>query len=139
MNLPGLRLVVPGTPQDAWWQLRQAITSDEPIIVIEHELLYFDKGDVDLATEPPPIHQASVRRTGTDLTTVSYSRMANLAAAAVVALAEKNNQAEVIDLCSLSPIDWAICVASLQKTRRRRQWRYFSLEHAASWPRRQNG
>ena len=118
MNVPGLRIVVPATPQDAWWQLRQAIASDEPVIVLEHELLYFEKGEVDLTTAPPPMHQAIVRRAGTDLTIVSYSRMANLALSAAQQLADQNIQAEVIDLRSLSPIDWETCAASLRKTHR---------------------
>lgn len=118
MNVPGLRIVVPATPQDAWWQLRQAIASDEPVIVLEHELLYFDKSEVDLTAAPPPMHQAVVRRAGTDLTIVSYSRMANLALTAAQQLADQNIQAEVIDLRSLSPIDWETCAASLRKTHR---------------------
>ena len=64
MNVPGLRIAVPSTPQDAYWQLRQAIASDEPIIVLEHELLYFSKGPVDLLADPPPMHRAVVRREG---------------------------------------------------------------------------
>ena len=119
MNVPGLRIVVPATPQDAYWQLRQAIASDEPIIVLEHELLYFEKGEVDLAAVPPPIHRACVRRPGKDLTIVSYSRMANLAIAAADTLArQKNIEAEVIDLRSLSPIDWDTCADSLHRTHR---------------------
>ncbi len=118
MNVPGLRIAVPATPQDAYWQLRQAIASDEPVILLEHELLYFEPGEVDLAAEPPPMHQAAIRRTGTDLTLVSYSRMANLAAQAADLLAKDNIRAEVIDLRSLSPIDWDTCAASLHKTHR---------------------
>ncbi|TCK17735.1 pyruvate dehydrogenase E1 component beta subunit [Thiogranum longum] len=118
MNVPGLRIVVPATPQDAWWQLRQAIASDDPVIVLEHELLYFEKGKLDPVTPPPPMHQAIVRREGTDLTLVSYSRMANLAVEAAQQLAEQNIQAEVIDLRSLSPIDWETCARSLHKTHR---------------------
>ncbi len=118
MNVPGLRIVVPATPQDAWWQLRQAIASDEPIIVLEHELLYFDKGQIDLSAEPPPVHQAAVRHNGTDLTIISYSRMANLAVSAAKELEAHNIHAEVIDLRSLNPIDWDTCATSLKKTHR---------------------
>ena len=118
MNVPGLRIAVPATPQDAYWQLRQAIASDEPIILLEHELLYFEKGDVDPVAEPPPMHQAAIRCSGTDLTLVSYSRMANLAVQAASTLAKENIHAEVIDLRSLSPIDWDTCAASLHKTHR---------------------
>ncbi len=118
MNVPGLRIAVPATAQDAYWQLRQAIASDEPVILLEHELLYFNKGDVDFAAEPPPIHQAIVRCAGTDLTLVSYSRMANLAVEAAALLAKENIHVEVIDLRSLSPVDWDTCATSLRKTHR---------------------
>ncbi|HKK14568.1 MAG TPA: transketolase C-terminal domain-containing protein, partial [Gammaproteobacteria bacterium] len=102
MNVPGLRIVVPATPQDAYWQLRQAIASDDPVIVLEHELLYFSKGPVDTAAEAPPAHRAAVRRQGTDLTIVAYSRMAEVALEAAERLSEENIEAEVIDLRSLS-------------------------------------
>lgn len=118
MNVPGLRVAVPSTPQDAYWQLRQAIASDEPIILLEHELLYFSKGSVDTLADPPPMHRAAVRRTGRDLTIVSYSRMALLAQEAATALAKEGIEAEVIDLRSLSPIDWNTCTASIDKTHR---------------------
>jgi pyruvate dehydrogenase E1 component beta subunit len=118
MCVPGLRVAVPATPQDAYWQLRQAIVSNEPIILLEHELLYFSKGPVDLAAKAPPMHRAIVRRAGRDLTIVSYSRMALLAQEAANALAKEGIEAEVIDLRSLSPIDWETCVASIDKTHR---------------------
>jgi pyruvate dehydrogenase E1 component beta subunit len=118
MNVPGLRIAVPSTPQDAYWQLRQAIASDEPIILLEHELLYFTKGVVDIVNDPPPMHRAVVRRPGKDLTILSYSRMAILAQEAADVLAKQGIDAEVIDLRSLSPIDWETCAASVNKTHR---------------------
>lgn len=118
MNVPGLRIAVPSTPQDAYWQLRQAIASDEPIILLEHELLYFSKGPVDLLADPPPMHRAIVRREGRDLTIVSYSRHAVLSQEAATELAKEGIEAEVIDLRSLKPIDWDRCAASLEKTHR---------------------
>jgi pyruvate dehydrogenase E1 component beta subunit len=118
MNVPGLRIAVPSTPQDAYWQLRQAIASDEPIILLEHELLYFSKGPVDLLAEAPPIHRAAVRREGRDLTIVSYSRHALLSQDAASELAKEGIEAEVIDLRSLKPIDWDTCAKSLEKTHR---------------------
>ena len=118
MNVPGLRVAVPATPQDAYWQLRQAIASNEPIVLLEHELLYFSKGDVDALADPPPMHRAVVRRTGRDLTIVSYSRMAMLALEAANTLAKEGIEAEVIDLRSLSPIDFDTCAASVDKTHR---------------------
>ncbi len=118
MNVPGLRIAVPSTPQDAYWQLRQAIASDEAVIVLEHELLYFTRGPVDLAGEAPPMHRAAVRVEGRDLTIVGYSRSALLAQEAAATLAKEGILAEVIDLRSLSPIDWDTCVASVDKTHR---------------------
>jgi pyruvate dehydrogenase E1 component beta subunit len=116
MNVPGLRIAVPSTPQDAWWQLRQAIRSNEPIIFLEHELLYFSKGPLDMELEPIPMHRALVRRPGKDLSIISYSRMTNLAQNAAERLTEEGIEVEVIDLRSLHPIDWDTCAASIQKT-----------------------
>ncbi len=118
MNVPGLRIAVPSTPQDAYWQLRQAIVSDEPIILLEHELLYFSKGCVDLIADPPPMHRAAMRREGRDLTIVSYSRHSLLSLEAAAELAKEGIEAEVIDLRSLKPIDWDTCANSLEKTHR---------------------
>jgi pyruvate dehydrogenase E1 component beta subunit len=117
MNVPGLRIAVPATPQDAWWQLRQAIASDDCIVLLEHALLYGDTGAVDLHAAPPPMHQAAIRRPGKDLTIIAYSRMANLAQEAAGILAGEGLDAEVIDLRSLRPIDWDLCVGSVRKTR----------------------
>lgn len=116
MNCPGLRIVVPSMPQDAYWQLRQAIRSDDPIIVLEHELLYFRKAEVDSMGSPLPIHAATVRRSGRDLTCISYSRMVEVALAAAEELAKECIEMEVVDLRSLSPIDWEPCVQSIAKT-----------------------
>jgi pyruvate dehydrogenase E1 component beta subunit len=118
MNVPGLRIAVPSTPQDAYWQLRQAIVSDEPVILLEHELLYFSKGPVDVLADAPPMHRALVRREGRDLTIVSYSRHAVLSQEAASELSKEGIEAEVIDLRSLKPIDWDTCAASLEKTHR---------------------
>lgn len=118
INVPGLRIVVPATPQDAYWQLRQAIRADDCVILLEHELLNFDEGPVDETAIAPPAHRAAIRRTGTDLTIVSYSRMANQALIASAQLAAEGISAEVIDLRSLSPIDWETCVLSVRKTGR---------------------
>ena len=116
MNVPGLRMVVPATPQDAYWQLRQAIRSDDPVIVLEHELLYFSKGRVDEMVPAPPVHQAVVRRRGRDITCVAYSRMLPLALQAAETLAAEGIELTVIDLRSLSPIDWDTCIAAVEQT-----------------------
>jgi len=118
MNAAGLRIVVPATPQDAYWQLKQAILSDEPVIVLEHELLYFSKGLLDETLPPPPPHRALCRRQGRDLTILAYSKMAVLAEEAAGILAGQGIEAEVIDLRSLSPIDWNTCTDSVARTHR---------------------
>ena len=118
MNVAGLRIVVPATPQDAYWQLRQAIRADDCVIVLEHELLNFDQGLVNEDEPAPPPHRAIVRHPGRDLTLISYSRMANQELAAAEQLAAEGIEAEVIDLRSLSPIDWATCAASVRQTGR---------------------
>ncbi len=118
MNVPGLRIAVPATPQDAWWQLRQAIRSDEPVILLEHELLYFSKGTLDTELEPPPMHRVRNHREGRHLTLVTWSRMLDLSLRAAKQLAERGIEVEVIDLRSLRPIDWERCVTSVKKTHR---------------------
>jgi pyruvate dehydrogenase E1 component beta subunit len=118
MNVPGLRVAVPSTPQDAYWQLRQAIACEEPVVLLEHEVLYFTKGPVDTMAEPPPMHQAAVRRAGRDLTLIGYSRTALQAQEAAAELAREGIEAEVIDLRSLNPIDWKTLSDSVNKTHR---------------------
>jgi pyruvate dehydrogenase E1 component beta subunit len=118
MNVPGLRIAVPATPQDAYWQLRQAIRSDEPVVLLEHELLYFAKGPVDLGAAPPPMHRAMVRRPGRDVTVIAYSRMVHVALEAADQLGAEGIEAEVIDLRSLKPIDWDTCAQSVRRTHR---------------------
>ncbi len=118
MNVPGLRIVVPARVQDAWWQLRQAIRSDDPVIVLEHERLYFSKGPLDETLAPPPPHRAAIRTMGTDVTIIAWSRMTEVALAAAAALDQEHLSAEVIDLRSLLPVDWATCQTSVDKTHR---------------------
>ncbi|MEY2340708.1 alpha-ketoacid dehydrogenase subunit beta [Acidithiobacillus sp. IBUN Pt1247-S3] len=116
MNVPGLRIVVPVTPQDAYWQLHQAIRSDDPVIVLEHEMLYFRKAELETAGTALPMHAALVRRAGRDLSCIAYSRMVEVALAAADELAKEGIEMEVVDLRSLSPIDWETCVQSVAKT-----------------------
>ncbi len=118
MNVPGLRIVAPGTVQDSYWQLRQAIRHDDPVIVLEHELLYFDKGPFDHAAGAPPLHAAAVRRPGRDLTLIAWHRMVQVALQAADRLAGQGLEAEVIDLRSLRPIDLPLLRESLGRTHR---------------------
>ncbi|POB09873.1 alpha-ketoacid dehydrogenase subunit beta [Sulfobacillus sp. hq2] len=116
MNVPGLRIAVPFTPHDAYHQIRQAIRSEDPIIILEHDLLYFSKGPVDPSQAPIPMHQAVVRQEGTDITCISYSLMVGEALKAAQGLQQDGISMEVIDLRSLSPIDWNCLEQSVQKT-----------------------
>lgn len=119
MNVPGLRIVAPATAQDAYWQLTQAIREDDPIIVLEHELLYFKKGPFDIHAEAPPMHSAAVRRSGAHVTLIAWHRMVDVCLQAAAALAAEDDiAAEVMDLRSLRPIDLPLLVASLKKTHR---------------------
>jgi pyruvate dehydrogenase E1 component beta subunit len=117
-HCPGLRVVMPSTPEDAKGLLKEAIRDDDPIIFLEHEHLYNTMGEVPPGDYTTPIGKAAVRRKGTDLTIISYSNMALLAGEASEQLAREGIQAEVIDLRTLSPLDIATVLASVRKTNR---------------------
>jgi pyruvate dehydrogenase E1 component beta subunit len=117
-HTPGLRVVSPATPHDAYWMIQQAIQSDDPVLFFEPKSRYWPKGEVDLAASDTPLHTSRVVRLGTDATLVGHGAMvATLLQAADVA-AEEGTSLEVIDLRSLSPIDYAPILASVQKTGR---------------------
>jgi 2-oxoisovalerate dehydrogenase E1 component len=117
-HVPGLSVVMPATAADAYGLLRAAIRSDAPVIVIEHRLLY-EKTDPGFAEDHiVPIGKAAVLRPGNDLTIVSYSRMARESLEAADRLAQDGIEAEVVDLRTISPIDWPTVMASLTKTGR---------------------
>jgi 2-oxoisovalerate dehydrogenase E1 component beta subunit len=114
----GLRVVSPATPHDAYWMIQQAIQSDDPVLFFEPKSRYWPKGEVDLGASDTPLHASRVVRTGTDATLVGHGAMvATLLQAADIA-AEEGTSLEVIDLRSLSPIDYAPILASVQKTGR---------------------
>ena len=117
MNVPGLRIVAPSTPQDAYSQTLMALRSDDPVIVLEHERLYFESGPVDPSLLLP-MDRAVVRRKGRDVSVIAWSRMAGLSLEAAELLAKEGLEVEVIDLRSLAPIDWETLVASVEKTHR---------------------
>lgn len=116
MNVPGLRIVAPSTPQDAYWQLTQAIRDNDPIIILEHELLNFHKGAFDVNAPAPPMHSAAIRREGKNITLIAWHRMVEVALETAVALTEQDIDAEVVDLRSLRPIDLPTLQTSVSKT-----------------------
>ena len=117
-SVPGLKVVVPSDPYDALGLLRTAIADDNPVIFAEHALLYRVRGEVPDEPYQIPFGQAKVKRTGGDVTLVAYSRMVHMAMEAAEALALKGAEAEVIDLRTLSPLDMATILESVEKTTR---------------------
>lgn len=114
----GLRIITPSNPQDAYWMIQQAIDCDDPVIVFEPKRRYWLKGEVDLTTPPGTPFSAHVLREGTDATLVAYGPLVPVALAAANAAAEDGTSVEVIDLRSVSPMDFDTVTASVQKTGR---------------------
>ncbi|MCC7357957.1 MAG: alpha-ketoacid dehydrogenase subunit beta [Anaerolineales bacterium] len=115
---PGLIVVAPATPRDAKGLLKAAINAGNPVMFIEHKLLYNTKGEVPEQDAPMLIGQAEVKRAGSDLTMVSYSRQVLLALEAAETLATHGVQAEVIDLRTIEPLDMDCIINSVRKTGR---------------------
>ncbi|MHA6693671.1 alpha-ketoacid dehydrogenase subunit beta [Homoserinimonas sp. A520] len=117
-HTPGLRLVSPSTPHDAYWMIQEAIASNDPVMFFEPKSRYWHKGPVDLSENTTPLHSSKVVRTGTDVTLIGHGAMITvLLQAAEIAQAE-GTSVEVVDLRSLSPIDYAPILSSVEKTGR---------------------
>ncbi len=114
----GLRVVSPATPHDGFHMIRQAIQSNDPVIFLEPKARYWPKGDVDVDATPIPMHQSRVVRTGSDVTVVGHGAMVAMLLDAAEVAAGEGVSLEVIDLRSLSPIDYAPILASVEKTGR---------------------
>lgn len=114
----GLRIVAPSTPHDAYWMIQEAIASDDPVIFFEPMSRYWPKGEVDTVENGVPLHASRVVRTGTDATVVAWAGMVPVALRAAEIAAEEGRSLEVVDLRSLSPIDYGPVVQSVQKTGR---------------------
>ena len=112
----GLKVVTCSNPSDAYWMIQQSISSDDPVIFFEPKRRYWAKGE--LADAPLPLHQARVVRPGRDATIVAYGPMVATALESATAAAEDGHDLEVIDLRSVSPIDTATVVQSVQRTGR---------------------
>lgn len=121
VHTAGLRVVAVSSPADAYVSLRQAIASDDPVIFFEPKRLYHHKGEVDLEAplaDAPPMGLARVVRTGTDVTLITYGAMVSTALQAAEAAEDEGVSIEVIDLRSLSPVDYDSVAASVRKTGR---------------------
>lgn len=116
-HIPGLKVVMPSCPYDAKGLLKTAIRDDEPVIFIEHKLLYMNKGNVP-EKEFVVDFKADIKRQGNDVTIIAWSAMVNKALQAAEELEKQNIHAEVIDLRSLSPLDEEKILESVRKTER---------------------
>jgi pyruvate dehydrogenase E1 component beta subunit len=117
-NVPGLKVISPSTPYDAKGLLKSAIRDNDPVIFMESEQMYGDKGEVPEGEYLIPIGVADVKRAGTDITLVSYNKMMKVALASADALAAEGISAEVIDLRTIRPLDHATIINSVKKTNR---------------------
>jgi pyruvate dehydrogenase E1 component beta subunit len=117
-SMPGLKVAMPATPYDAKGMLISAIRDPDPVMFIEHSLLYGTRGEVPEGDYTVPLGQAEVKREGTDLTIVTYSRSLMIAQQAADQLAKQDISVEIVDLRSLRPLDTGPAVASVQKTNR---------------------
>ncbi|PTX14924.1 pyruvate dehydrogenase E1 component beta subunit [Pontibacter mucosus] len=117
-NTPGLKVIVPSNPYDAKGLLKSAIRDNDPVIFMESEQMYGDKGEVPEEEYLIPIGVADIKREGTDVTIVSFGKMMKVALAAAEELAKDGINAEVIDLRTVRPIDYKTLVESVKKTNR---------------------
>jgi pyruvate dehydrogenase E1 component beta subunit len=117
-NVPGLKVISPSTPYDAKGLLKSAIRDNDPVIFMESEQMYGDKGEVPEGEYLIPIGVADVKRAGTDITLVSYNKMMKVALASAEALAAEGISAEVIDLRTIRPLDHTTIINSVKKTNR---------------------
>ena len=117
-NCPGLKVICPSNPYDAKGLLKAAIRDNDPIIFMESEQMYGDKGEVPEGEYIIPIGVADVKREGTDVTLVSFGKIMKLVLEAADKLAEEGISAEVIDLRTVRPIDYDTVLNSVKKTNR---------------------
>ena len=117
-HIPGLKVVAPGTPADAKGLLKAAVRDDNPVIVLEGEMLYNVKGEVPDGDFVIPLGKAEVKRAGTDASIVTFGKMVNVALQAADALAKDGVHVEVLDLRTLRPMDVPAIVATVMKTNR---------------------
>lgn len=131
-NIPGLKVVSPSNPYDAKGLLKQSIRFEEdPVIYMESEVMYGDKGEVPEEEYYIPLGKADVKKAGTDVTIVSFNKMMKVALGAAAELEKEGVSAEVIDLRTIRPLDWHTILDSVKKTNRlvivEEQWPFASV------------
>lgn len=117
-NCPGLKVIVPSNPADAKGLLKSAIRDDDPVIFMESEQMYGDKGEVPEGEYLIPIGVADIKRKGTDVTIVSFGKIIKEAYKAAETLAEEGIECEIIDLRTVRPLDYEAIYESVKKTNR---------------------
>jgi pyruvate dehydrogenase E1 component subunit beta len=130
-NIPGLKVISVSNPYDAKGLLKSAIRDNDPVIFMESEVMYGEKGMIPEEEYLIPIGKAKVAREGTDVTIVSFNKMMKVALHAAEELQKENISAEVIDLRTIRPLDWHTILESVKKTNRlvivEEQWPFASI------------
>ncbi|MBT9607838.1 MAG: alpha-ketoacid dehydrogenase subunit beta [Microbacterium sp.] len=117
-HTPGLRVVSPSTANDAYWMIQQAIESPDPVVFLEPKAKYWQKGEVDTEAPALPLHASRVVRRGTDVTLVGHGAMVTTLLQAAALAESEGTSCEVIDLRSLSPVDYGPLLDSVRRTGR---------------------
>jgi pyruvate dehydrogenase E1 component beta subunit len=117
-HVPGLKVITPSNPADAKGLLKAAIRDEDPVVFLESEKMYGDKGEVPEGEYIIPIGVAAIKRKGTDVTLVSFGKIIKLAYEVADILEKENISIEVIDLRTIRPIDYGTIVESIKKTNR---------------------
>jgi 2-oxoisovalerate dehydrogenase E1 component beta subunit len=127
-HTPGLRVVSPSTPHDAYWMIQEAIRSDDPVMFFEPKARYRPKGEVDFSAPGIGLHESRVVRSGTDVTLVGHGAMVSMLLQAAELAAEEGTSVEVVDLRSLSPVDYGPILESVRCTATVTERAFYSLE-----------
>ncbi|MCH2235792.1 MAG: pyruvate dehydrogenase complex E1 component subunit beta [Crocinitomicaceae bacterium] len=117
-HVPGLKVITPSNPYDAKGLLKSAIRDNDPVVFLESEKMYGDKGEIPEGEYLIPIGVADVKKKGSDVTIVTFGKIIKVAQAAAEALEKEGISAEIIDLRTVRPIDYAAVVESVKKTNR---------------------
>jgi 2-oxoisovalerate dehydrogenase E1 component beta subunit len=117
-HTPGLRVVSPATPHDAYWMIQDSISSPDPVIFLEPKSRYWQKGEVGTTVRQAPMERAVVVREGSDVTLVGHGAIVSMLLQVADVAETEGTSVEVIDLRSVSPIDWDTLVTSAQSTGR---------------------
>jgi pyruvate dehydrogenase E1 component beta subunit len=130
-NIPGLKVISVSNPYDAKGLLKAAIRDDDPVVFMESEVMYGEKGEVPEEEYVLPIGKCFVKRPGKDVTIVSFNKMMKIALSTAEELAKEGIEAEVIDVATIRPLDWFTILESVKKTNRlvivEEQWPFASV------------